>query len=1192
MFIRYFLRSDYSNTNMFLPHNLVNRILVGAQFLLFVLIFNMSFISNSHASRIKSILVDLPVGTNTSTTYQNAKGSFQKIEAQVPINGGPVVRSLTVKLVDENKEILKDFSPNNIKKMYAAYALKNAEKQNAASGILPRYMRGIFPGPLQFTQSSAAFFLAIGIIQFKDLMLNYAEHPAALFSHLEQQQDPISNIAFYMFMVGNQSTHKALVNLLSAHNLSKIAPTYINFIGMTMGMTLQNVSSEVLNPLKMCVKEINDRKQDINALLPTCEKAYADLVLADKLVDAVPDLVSMLLASAASGLLQEAVVTGVDAAGKTSAAEALKRASVVAGQWLKRKSSAIVGGTLTAVVPGGVMAWSGRFILETAVAEAFLTTQDAISPYVNPLIGNLQKGYSLTQLTDNILGDLIDLKSKNWTFAKNQCDQKFGTGAVGDYVAGPLGLPVEKEKCLREKQRESLLYTELKVFQKKMTDWRKFNLAEPIAATEAWGVKMNRVISMSEAAYKFYLRFIREIRSDHQNEEKYKQKLIDKLPISVFDFTAPYNGIVPLNTKSDEFDNNLYLDEPEKVQTYQSDRIFFKVLPLMEDRIRKGKFQVSALYIMYTDILMKLKKDYKSLIAFTNNSNFLIFDFQIFESVLKEKGKYQLSNGSVKKLEEYDKILKQSFADLHDLEDSNKKAKIIEKYNTLISQVTEDINSLPDSKENIKNFSIYYNILQQLKSKKVEDHLTAFATIRTIAEPRIGGVDYTYSQNLKSLVQEIVDVMGGMPNPIMVKGKNFIKAFELHKYYAPLMNDVQFPKHPGQYPLESLSEFLIFSMICGPSPANSNNNLLESHYGWQDIFSPPRIREEEDVILDFCNSASSEINNLNMYSNKLRVKNKSGEIIYYDGPIDYLRKRVRSELIQSKNNPVYYTDDEKTIKTKMKSQFEFWWDNNVSPQIAILMSSYEKDFNKIFRMFMKAATTVESAKDKNTSAEDFNKNRVSTNIGPMSNSAVHSMLQEMRLYLLIMNELLRDTLVPKLAYAIDSLEIDYQKRVTSLSPSLEQSKPLYFPLMQYLMVKQPFDLATIVKAQPMFADKLPFSENSATYKMIDEIHEQFNETAQLFINIGTDYDLKERMANINSFKKSSGELNKLLNKNRKTLEAGYNLYPNFTESHRKILNLCLDGLVNLSQELEGYGLAVMAVQKNKLDEVDKDIWEK
>jgi hypothetical protein len=423
------------------------------------------------------------------------------------------------------------------------------------------------------------------------------------------------------------------------------------------------------------------------------------------------------------------------------------------------------------------------------------------------------------------------------------------------------------------------------------------------------------------------------------------------------------------------------------------------------------------------------------------------------------------------------------------------KAKLEAEYKVLL-QIVEDISSESRS-------------IEARGLTKIHDLRATFASVNN-------------TSRMTDLLRKIVDFMG-LPEPDMVPGRAFLYAFKKHPYYQTLFKDVEYPNRPARYLLNDISEYFIHQMICGPdiekqeeSVVDINNmecysntkklpeSAITESKGWRDELLPPQVRMPDDKVYYFCDKPDTPATN-RMYSDKLYVDTKEGRQVF-DGPLDYIGNRTRSSVQNGK--------------------FNDWWEAGIQSQVDNALLEYDKQYSIIARDFMKSSLT------KTFSYQDQKLSQVVGgildklqdgkfdffNAGPVSNGAIYALKQESRLYLLVLNEMLKDLWVPQMKKEELGTLLSTKQRYLKNNSFLNTYRENKLPLMIYFLHNAPFDLTRLVQSTPSYTHKYTGQASDSMIAGVEAISDRFTQFFTAFESLNENKNLSSQMKTLQKIK--------------------------------------------------------------------------
>lgn len=793
------------------------------------------------------------------------------------------------------------------------------------------------------------------------------------------------------------------------------------------------------------------------------------------------------------------------------------KAGTKATQWAMRWTGVKL---LLSVTPQGAQLFGKEMLMEVVQAALFVGIQEYLDPWFISPYQNVLKGVGLDMISSDITEQLIVSKNMKWASFDPKIrmhPEKISPMSEQDcYYHDFVTNPYNLSGEPQEVCDKSLLGN-LKDFQKKMSAWRQFNLTGSLTAYQAWNQKIGKISGMAESAKNFYSFILDEIMAVIN---------VDMHRIPRLFRTAPYNGVIPaIPPGYDSVNMSGALSSPENFENDQ--RIKIKhTLELIETELGPGGMYDESQFPWLES--RELKKERKKIVELRD------------ELQLINKG-YLYSEDTAKLVKTLQKI--------HDM-----------------------------------------------------------GARKFLPDPNTLG-------RMNEFMEKLINFMG-LPNPDMIPGRPYVHAFKHHPLFATFFEETDYPRTPGQliydeeshqsrmtdgrYIMNEFADYLVYQMVCGPEverhvtnmPDLRNCNLVKNtnvstgslncpkyadreaqdiileNKGWQDDLVPPNIRNPEDKIYNYCEENPNASASLRMYDDVLWVDTKDEGRQKYNGPIEYLTKRSRRSVLYK--------------------HFLSWWEKNVQSQINEALKTYDVHYDIIVKQFIREAQSNKfTIKDKSLKqiAKDMwelakDKRFDFFNPGPVPNGAIYSMKQESRLYLLILDELLKDTWIPKMSDEEKKTLISTKTQSVVLNEHLSQYNSEDLPLLTYLLHNEPFDLGSIVKSAKNYKGVYTGTAPQTMILPIETVSERYSEYFTAFINLDGNKSLVDQKEKVKSVKQAV----------RKMEEELSNLKANIDEPIKNILNpaqlklaeFCIEGLETLQKEADQY--AMMLVFLNSVSE--------
>ncbi|WP_374029514.1 hypothetical protein [Bdellovibrio bacteriovorus] len=350
---------------------------------------------------------------------------------------------------------------------------------------------------------SAIFFVAMGAVVAGQLITNYSQNPLAMQQHIDHSLSPLGVFGFFTFMYSQGVTSNVLAMYMKNPKFHHMIP----YLGMTVGAFLQTYLSQVASDPNvmacaktMIGKQLTEKDKATGIDEDPCSKAYEYLVLHKKIWEFAPGIVSMLISSGLAGVAQSVVTKTV-----------LRVTGVDIALWL---------------VPGTMHLKGIRLLLVKGLQiTAFVAIDMWLNRHVVYAWKNMYDGAEFYDLNDRLNEQMNKLKKAQWN-----ADDKD-------------------------------LQAELKLFRKKMTEWRMMNMSEVYEAHQNWSTALQQLTSMFNTSYSFYDFMVGEIRN-----ARFEQSTPSPLLT-----TDPLSGIKAKDLAPGKED--LYFTQPQFVESMQIDTV-------------------------------------------------------------------------------------------------------------------------------------------------------------------------------------------------------------------------------------------------------------------------------------------------------------------------------------------------------------------------------------------------------------------------------------------------------------------------------------------------------------------------------------------------------------------------------------------------------------------------------------------
>jgi hypothetical protein len=418
---------------------------------------------------------------------QTGQLSFRLIGKQ-----GEVIK--TIELKNWTKDELAEFRPSKIQsyfhilKTQSPHILKNKIKQ--------------------FPMEAFSFFVAIGAVTTSELIFNFSKNPVAMSQFLQSQADPVGQLGFAAFIMANGVTSEPLMMVTQSPTLRYFIP----YLGMSVGMMASNIVHEIghFPHLWECAIQRTN-----------CDKAYEawlDYRFSEKWEQWAPGLISLVVSTAASGVLEIGIRAGAGA--------------VI--RWLGVELA-------LSATPTGWAARAGRWVYKISQLAGFVYIDHLI---YEPIHQAYQNAFGLSQRLQDSAARL----------------SQSGL-SVARWIPQDSRIPLCDLKRLRRKGEsceEDFAYR-IFVWQRDMAHWFELNLSAVLMSHQNWLQFLSELAHSYQSHKSFYLDFVTHLWSTRYLYKNTQESVLAK--------TAPLFG-VKLNAKDFPAPEE-YLFRPNAVEKQQ-----------------------------------------------------------------------------------------------------------------------------------------------------------------------------------------------------------------------------------------------------------------------------------------------------------------------------------------------------------------------------------------------------------------------------------------------------------------------------------------------------------------------------------------------------------------------------------------------------------------------------------------------
>lgn len=457
---------------------------------------------------------------------------------------GKTVQSIAVPATD--RKTLGNYLPSIISKKL------NSQKGVANAGTFVAKVMG--QKLLRFPVESAGFFAALGAVMTYELVFNYAQNPVAYEQLYKSQLDPVGQLGFYFFMVGNGVSAEPLLHMIQQGRLNPRLAPFIPFFGMSVGFVASNIVHELGDApnLRACALGLLTGK---GLQTKPCDQAanvwYNRGGVAGIANQYAPSMLSLIGSTIASGLVQ----SGASSFGKFIVAQAVKKGLIevsikVVGDVTVKQITRIGAIEVAALfIPGSLYIKGFRVVGFVTQLAVFSWIDEVMRRPVDFAYQNITRGRKLQDMHD-------DISSKRLAMAK-------------DGFSNP----------------SSATINELKQYGQAMTEWRQVNMANVLESQSNWEQALAKLANYYNTTEVFYRDFV-----SYQRDKlfgRWASYYASGKEVHVTDRIFPLYGVTPSSLNAPM--NEISLVSPETIEEGQMLTIRNVIESIRNGSFFKGK---------------------------------------------------------------------------------------------------------------------------------------------------------------------------------------------------------------------------------------------------------------------------------------------------------------------------------------------------------------------------------------------------------------------------------------------------------------------------------------------------------------------------------------------------------------------------------------------------------------------------
>lgn len=872
------------------------------------------------------------------------------------------------------------FNPSNIRQLYMIDKenfIRNSQMQKEymrTQNATAEWQKTIWGSQLKrFPMESFLFFVAIGAVNMATLMASYANNPLIMEQHLQSLTDPIGNLSFLAFMVANGYTTHFLDNPRLTVRFPKEIEKVLNVSLMYGPMLSPGATKE---QIIAGAKPYFDSKA-----VSAAKKAYGHFL----------PYLSMTAGSMASHLVGD-ILHSLQACVKSITPPAGEQANKVSGK-VKDPLNALSQDPCD-------VAWREWTIEKKyntyAPALATMIVSQALSTAVS---WGLEK--AKTGAFDNGAAEGLSLLEAK---GKKSLTFKFLGAALFDM--NPYGMGGKAYRLIAHVSNLAM-FTWLDQLVHHWVDdkisninYGNYNIAYKSDAIPRKAEILYDLINKEKVDK--YQKMSPACQKDIQSYECQSQDILGFLHNFSETMTKwrDFNKSKPLMAHQNwlQLVNNFQATEAATKSFYSEflndlqQTEFYRKNPTPIDPKASSRTAEENLEKIFADMENMPKDENGEIILdntklrnLPNSLNYIQFPLYGVEPILEEKEKFSFQ-------------WRNMYMDNPFLLEKQQ----MEKVKLIAKEFTTYIKSRGlDSAEPKKNADIVTRVLKGINSEKPNEIGHALNLMKFYSSERTAGATEV-TQNIFKLY---LDKLGN-PSPLLYQGMGFSYAFENSDNRKGALKDMVLPHFfsnmgvASSFRFNKKTDYIYYHMLCGPEA--ESENIISKKYldifgietsfksGMQSHFIPPAI-VKSNFKADLCSQFLKFKNSSMIYTE--RVKNtETGEV--YGGIFPAIYKNLRPELQQIVDSkPIFVLES----KVKVKNPFETWWEKNIEPKVIKKLDEFKEDYHEI------AVELFQTYFKEDSSLSD----------GVVMNSVVYSTMQEARVYSMILEQIMKQTLAPE-----------------------------------------------------------------------------------------------------------------------------------------------------------------------------------
>lgn len=579
--------------------------------------------------------------------------------------------------------------------------------------------------------------------------------------------------------------------------------------------------------------------------------------------------------------------------------------------------------------------------------------------------------------------------------------------------------------------------------------------------------------------------------------------------------------------------------------------------------------------------------------------NKMLEDLQDYQTMQREKQKEQTEANQ--KVEKKSSLVNSLFANLNSGETSQKKTY---EYSVMRLYPLYGIKSAVDSKNQEQRYLKDPNTLEQeqyLTVKKVTEELIAknltnslskderaflndlINVVQSADKIKIGiklkqVYDVLFEQEYRSQYAKLgLSEVGfqllkqyfsslGRPSPFLAYGLGFANGFvdgaagipidmQAHLTAATYLEAANLDYTFGAYRSMRKVDHLTYLMACGTDLFYGTGKLISERFGFSDEFIAPRIVKSV-ANADVCDRSAKFKPSDQMYFDKITDRNDNKS---YQGIFSFIIPNLRNDI----QNII---SEERKIVTDEKKQSNFanWWFEIVESTMRRQFEKYRNQYEEIAVEFVKTL---------------YPKRDAVLNKGTIKTSVAYSTMQEMRLYSMLVGEIISDKIAAKkISYRFPGSKLIAREDLLGWEPVQAKTNSDIFKLQVLPYNADLFFLNNI--------NKLKLNTHPRVYEFQQAVENLINHYHNILSKLVITHEYGKEQVSINFTDKELENFNKQKDYVEQLFKVIIDQFsgPGKAKSDYRtaaIVQFCADKIITLANQVENFVSIIKVVEYNR-----------